>query len=291
MIPRSAITHWNKQVPWEDIANVEQDLIITRALTDIFSDEFLASELAFRGGTALHKLYLAPQPRYSEDIDLVQINPGPIKPILFRLGEVLDYLPDKVIKPKRFNNTMLFRIQSEIPPVVQIRLKVEINCYEHFNELGLVKVPFSYESLWASGSCNLTTYKLEELLGTKMRALYQRKKGRDLFDLAYALQNAEVNPEEVVRCYKRYIGFVVETPPTYKQFVANIIIPDHPESKNFSSESHNIAHHIRCAAQATITAFDFNNGNRGFRRQPRCSAPQGNIKHQIPDNSNTGVAK
>ena len=117
---------------------------------------------------------------------------------------------------------MLFRIQSEIPPVVQIRLKVEINCYEHFNELGLVKVPFSYESLWASGSCNLTTYKLEELLGTKMRALYQRKKGRDLFDLAYALQNAKVNPEEIVRCYKRYIGFVVETPPTYKQFVANM---------------------------------------------------------------------
>ena len=48
MIPRSAITHWNKQVPWEDIANVEQDLIITRALTDIFADEFLSKELAFR---------------------------------------------------------------------------------------------------------------------------------------------------------------------------------------------------------------------------------------------------
>ena len=55
-----------------------------------------------------------------------------------------------------------------------------------------------------------------------MRALYQRKKGRDLFDLAYALENAVVNPEEVVRCYKRYIGFVVDTPPTYKQFVANM---------------------------------------------------------------------
>ena len=108
MIPRSAITHWNQQVPWEDIANVEQDLIITRALTDIFADEFLSKELAFRRGTALHKLYLSPQPRYSEDIDLVQINPGPIKPVLFRLGEVLSYLPDKVIKPKRFNNTMLF---------------------------------------------------------------------------------------------------------------------------------------------------------------------------------------
>ena len=99
---------------------------------------------------------------------MVQINPGPIKPILFRLGEVLSYLPDKVIKPKRFNNTMLFRIQSEIPPVVQLRLKVEINCYEHFNELRLVQVPFSYDSLWAKGSCSITTYKLNELLGTKL---------------------------------------------------------------------------------------------------------------------------
>lgn len=222
MIPRSAITHWNQQVPWEDIANVEQDLIITRALTDIFADEFLSRELAFRGGTALHKLYLSPQPRYSEDIDLVQINPGPIKPILFRLGEVLSYLPDKVIKPKRFNNTMLFRIQSEVPPVVQLRLKVEINCYEHFNELGLVQVPFSYDSLWAKGSCSITTYKLNELLGTKLRALYQRKKGRDLFDLAYALQNAEVNADEIIRCYRRYMDFVVDAPPTYKQFIANM---------------------------------------------------------------------
>lgn len=222
MIPRSAITHWNQQVPWEDIANVEQDLIITRALTDIFADEFLSKELAFRGGTALHKLYLSPQPRYSEDIDLVQINPGPIKPILFRLGEVLSYLPDKVIKPKRFNNTMLFRIQSEVSPVVQLRLKVEINCYEHFTELGLVQVPFSYDSLWAKGSCSITTYQLNELLGTKLRALYQRKKGRDLFDLAYALQNADVNPEEIIRCYRRYMSFVVDASPTYKQFMANM---------------------------------------------------------------------
>ena len=80
---------WNEFAPWTDPAMVEQDLIICRALVDIYSDDFLKNELAFRGGTALHKLYMQPQPRYSEDIDLVQINPGPIKPILFRLGEVL----------------------------------------------------------------------------------------------------------------------------------------------------------------------------------------------------------
>ena len=108
MIERSAIMAWNAVAPWSNMAMVEQDLLICRALVDIYSDEFLRNELAFRGGTALHKLYLQPQPRYSEDIDLVQIHPGPIKPILYRLGEVLSWMPDRVTKPKRYNNTMLF---------------------------------------------------------------------------------------------------------------------------------------------------------------------------------------
>ena len=95
MIPQYSIQEWHEQVPWNTDAMVEQDLIICRALISIFNDEFLASQLAFRGGTALHKIYLQPQPRYSEDIDLVQITPGPIKPIMFRLGEVLDWLPNK----------------------------------------------------------------------------------------------------------------------------------------------------------------------------------------------------
>ncbi|MCL2651752.1 MAG: nucleotidyl transferase AbiEii/AbiGii toxin family protein [Candidatus Azobacteroides sp.] len=222
MINRTAIIGWRSQVPWDTNEQVEQDLIICRALVAIYSDDFLSSQLAFRGGTALHKLYLSPQPRYSEDIDLVQINPGQIKPILYRLGEILDFLPNRVTKQKRYNNTMLFRMESEIPPTVQIRLKIEINCYEHFTELGYVKVPFSVNSSWFTGKCETNTYQLNELLGTKLRALYQRKKGRDLFDLYEALARAEVSPDEIIRCYKRYMSFVVSQPPTHKQFVLNM---------------------------------------------------------------------
>ena len=222
MIPESAIQQWRERAPWNTDAMVEQDLIICRALVDIFSDEFLRDNLAFRGGTALHKLYLHPQPRYSEDIDLVQINPGPIKPILFRLGEVLSWMPDRATKPKRFNNTMLFRMESEVPPVEQIRLKVEINCYEHFSVLGLQKVPFQVENSWFSGKCELTTYTLDELVGTKLRALYQRKKGRDLFDLQTALKSGLLNVDCVMECYRRYMEFVVDKMPSYKQFVQNM---------------------------------------------------------------------
>lgn len=222
MIDVTSIRSWNESFPWKDKAMVEQDLIISRALVAIFSDEFLSSQLAFRGGTALHKLYLNPQPRYSEDIDLVQINAGPIKPIMYRLGEVLSFLPNRVTKQKRYNNTMLFRMESEIPPVVPIRLKIEINCFEHFNELGFVKIPFKVENSWFSGECKITTYKLNELLGTKLRALYQRRKGRDLFDLYVALAHPDINIEEILRCYHRYISFSVSQPPTRKQFILNM---------------------------------------------------------------------
>lgn len=130
MIPEAYIRGWRENAPWSENAMVEQDLLICRALVAIFGDAFLSEQMAFRGGTALHKLYLRPQRRYSEDIDLVQIHPGPIKPIIFRLGEVLSYMPDKVVKQKRYNNTLLFRIASETMPMVQMRLKVEINFKE-----------------------------------------------------------------------------------------------------------------------------------------------------------------
>lgn len=85
MIPQAYITEWSQHVPWTTNEQVEQDLVICRALVEIFSDEWLAQRLAFRGGTALHKLYMAPQPRYSEDIDLVQINAEPFGPVIDRI--------------------------------------------------------------------------------------------------------------------------------------------------------------------------------------------------------------
>ena len=79
MIPVSYITEWSEVAPWSQNKQVEQDLIICRALCEILSDSFLSEHLAFRGGIALGKLYLKPQPRYSEDIDFVQVHSEPIR--------------------------------------------------------------------------------------------------------------------------------------------------------------------------------------------------------------------
>ena len=132
-------------------------------------------------------------------------------------------MSNRVTKQKRFNNAMLYRMDSEIPPVEQIRLKIEINCYEHFNELGLVTFPFSVSNRWFNGSCDITTYHFAELLGTKLRALYQRRKGRDLFDLYVALKRTTIDDDDdIIRCYRRYISFSTPHPPTRKQFLMNM---------------------------------------------------------------------
>lgn len=206
MIPRDYITEWRAEAPWVQDVQVEQDLVISRALVEIFSDPVLSEALAFRGGTALYKLYLTPAARYSEDIDLVQMTAKPAGPVMDALHAVLDpWLGKPRWKQTEGRVTMVYRFPSEDTPPLTMRLKVEINTREHFAVHGFQRVPFSVTSRWFEGACTIPTYELDELLGTKLRALYQRKKGRDLFDLALALEQDGVDPERVVQTFAAYM--------------------------------------------------------------------------------------
>lgn len=213
MIQKAFITQWGTVVPWSSPRLVEQDLIICRALVSIFSDPFLKEHLAFRGGTALHKLYLEPQPRYSEDIDLVQVNAEPIKETMDHLREALSWLDDPVVQQKKHNNTLVFRVQRTDLGAGEIHLKVEINRKEHFSVFPMVRVPFSVENDWFSGQCELLTYELDELVGIKVR---------DLFDVYTALITDKLNLDRVMTAYDRYLRFVASHAPTYKEFVLNM---------------------------------------------------------------------
>jgi predicted nucleotidyltransferase component of viral defense system len=222
MIPKRFIDEWRENAPWRTEAQIEQDLIISRALIRIFSDEFLSAKLAFRGGTAIHKLYIKNNLRYSEDIDLVQIQAEPIKPVIDKLREVLSFLGEPKIKQKANNNTMIFRFDSEIQPITPLKLKVEINCREHFSVLGFNKFLFEVKSGWFNGKTNLITYSIDELLGTKLRALFQRKKGRDFYDIYKCLNLANLNIDKILYSFEEYMKFSVHYIPSKKQFALNL---------------------------------------------------------------------
>ena len=223
MIPKPYIARWQDQAPWQKYFQIEQDLVISRVLVEIFNDRILSENLAFRGGTALHKLYLNPAPRYSEDIDLVQIKPGPIKPIMQRISQVITFFEEpRSTQVKGHGAKALYRFTSEHEGI-KMRLKIEINCKEHFNILDFVTPPFELRNEWYSGVSNITTYNINELLGTKLRALFQRSKGRDLFDLDYSRRHMDLEYDQIIDCFKRYITFATgKKPPSKKEFLINL---------------------------------------------------------------------
>ena len=128
----------------------------------------------------------------------------------------------------------LYRFTSEYEGI-RLRLKLEINCKEHFNVLDWVYYPFEMENGWFSGKAEIKTYNIHELLGTKLRALYQRSKGRDLFDLNYARSNNELDLNLIIKCFKKYIGFSYgKRPPSKKEFLLNI--EDKAKDPNFTGD-------------------------------------------------------
>ncbi len=225
MIPKAYIDAWRSVAPWSESSQVEQDLVLSRAVVELFSNDFIKENLAFRGGTALHKLFLYPQARYSEDIDLVQLKSGPAKPMLEAIRDQLLFLGGKdhrKVKQNEHNCTVYYQFETEMSPPPAMRVKIEINTREHFNVLGLLKEPFSVDNPWFQGSTEITAYQPEEILGTKLRALYQRKKGRDLFDLYYALENLDVNLDKIIECFHAYMDQEENKTPTAREFELNL---------------------------------------------------------------------
>ncbi len=92
---------------------------------------------------------------------------------------------------------MTFRFDSEEEPSRPLRLKVEINTREHGTRFGYHFEELVVASRWFTGRANIRSFRLDELMGTKLRALYQRRKGRDLFDLVRALDDPRVSPAAI----------------------------------------------------------------------------------------------
>ena len=155
MIPRDYITEWRQSAPWVDDAQIEQDLVISRALVELFSNPTIAKALAFRGGTALYKLHVTPALRYSEDIDLVQVRAESAGPLMDALHGVLDpWLGAPRWKQTEGRVTFVYRFSSEATPPLPMRLKVEINTREHFAVHGFIEHEFAVASRWFSGRCH-----------------------------------------------------------------------------------------------------------------------------------------
>jgi len=206
LIPQAYIQAWRARAPWPNPAQVEQDLIICRALCDLFNAPALAGKIAFRGGTAIHKLLFKQPLRYSEDIDLVQTQAEPIGATVDAIRDALAWLGKCNREQAGHSMHLVFRLAPESAPQTALKLKVEINTREHEVLLGYRRYPFEVASDWYSARTEIVSFEPEEIFGTKLRALLQRRKNRDLFDLHHGLTQLGLDRDKVVTCLNHYLA-------------------------------------------------------------------------------------
>jgi predicted nucleotidyltransferase component of viral defense system len=202
MLPKAYVEQWKQCSPWKQDESAEQDLILSRLLIDLYSSTLISETLAFRGGTALHKLFIKSPYRFSEDLDFVQIKAGDIGEVLTEIRKIVKSIIPGNPKFKKSKNTtsLIYFYTAENPPNPKMKIKIEINTREHFAIEGVKKINLECRSDWFTGSADVVTFSKEELLATKLRALYQRRKGRDLYDLWIA--------REVEHDYKRTVNIL-----------------------------------------------------------------------------------
>lgn len=209
-------------VPWPVPHQIEQDLLLSLSMTALFADSFLREQIAMRGGTVLHKVHLAPASRYSEDIDLVAVGDRPEEHIRAAIKRVLrDVLGRhersvwediKLTVRNAARPSRVLRLTYGVPSVIDsgrtLTVVVETNVTERQPHRPLVDLPFDLTFRDATVTTPLRSFDINEMLGTKLRALFQRRRGRDLFDLYWALTakaRVPADPAEIVASFVHYM--------------------------------------------------------------------------------------
>lgn len=228
MIPQRELAPWRAKAPWASDLMVEQDYLISQAVGAMFRDSKLRRQLALRGGTVLHKGHLAPASRYSEDIDLVLTAKRSRRGIAEDIAAVLAPLfgaPSESVLTTVTLAVRNFWSKSEVVRLTYVygpsseegaigRLKIEVNVSEHKSLFPLTSVDLEVPA--AGGLTErvpVVSYDLDEMLGTKLRALLQREHGRDLFDIWWAWRQSQrpgaatrVDPARVAAAFRFYIA-------------------------------------------------------------------------------------
>ena len=101
---------------------------------------------------------------------------------------------------------LVFKFRPEIDTQATLKLKVEINTREHGNLLGIRRYPFAVDNGWYRGATEIVSFEPEELFGTKLRAMLQRRRNRDLFDLHQGIEQLSMAPEKIIACFEHYLA-------------------------------------------------------------------------------------
>ena len=232
MIPRAVLTAWRNRAPWRDDKQVAQDLLLSLLAIRVAGHPFLGEHLVWRGGTCLHKLHLKRARRYSEDLDYLLVGEAQYSDVRTGLEEVVAGLGMNPIRAEVSPPRVNVWGEVEVPVVgASLRVKFEVNCADLSPCFDPMRVSYSVNTRVWKEQADILTFLPPELLGTKFRALAQRRKGRDLSDLWLARRELEIVDDELAQAADYYLSNASVPPAVFRERLAR-----HAEDPDFCSD-------------------------------------------------------
>ncbi len=183
------------------------DIVLTHVI-EHFAEVGASEHIVFKGGSMLRRMHLGQNFRFSGDLDytlnktsLVDVD-GTISTLLAKINGTARgmsfHVPDDGIRVPSHGNTHIVTLECTLPDGRTTAVKVEI---DHRAEPILEPVLLTPKATFTTDTQReplpLSCLALEEVLGEKVRASYQRIRIRDLYDLNALREHAF--DEEAVR--------------------------------------------------------------------------------------------
>lgn len=189
-LTENEVQRWGRSIGIGSLRLAEQDYRLVELVRAINEDDFLASRLVFKGGTALNKLYFGGNARLSVDLDFnilgtrdsVQDERDEIRS---RLKKVLeDQNPEfEIFYDDSWESLQVTGRYQPLAGGGREKIKIDLATVERFPITEIITKPLTTPD---GGTVSVRTLPIDELIATKIRAFYSRRKGRDLYDLIQA---------------------------------------------------------------------------------------------------------
>ena len=253
---------WADEQSLPDLLFAELDYRLVKTLQALYSDDFLSKRLCMKGGTAINKLYLAETSRLSVDLDFNHL--GSKEEVLKEKHVVRELIMELLNKQDNSYDVHyeraygLTRIKARYKTVggpVQ-NFKIEISHVERFPIISPVKKKIKTPD----GLADIVTYTLEELTATKLRALLERFKGRDIYDLFFISQ---LKPDpKIIR--KMFLYYFYRSRKVFNPKVHYENIIKRYESVNYTDDvtdfiKPTVTFDLKIAAKKVISQYSFVN--------------------------------
>jgi len=191
MITRQQLEIINRKTLEYPLHIAEKDYFLALVLR-IITESSLGNKLVFKGGTALHHCYLD-QSRFSEDLDFSSNQKSVSLDEARQIFAGVDYLAIKK-DYLSFATLKIEKLQYAGPLIQPNSLKVEI---DYLQNVILPIQTLKYRNVWGV-DFSVKVMNIKEIAAEKIRAMSDRARYRDFYDLFLVLENYQLNLNEIV---------------------------------------------------------------------------------------------